>query len=78
MNSEQRRLERYQVIYAWKIMEGLTPNFGDNWSSTTERNGRICKIPPVKGRNSVQTSQKPEFPIFWPKTFKLHAKEYQE
>ena len=42
MDSEQRRLERYQVIYTWKIMEGLTPNCGFNWSSTEERNGRAC------------------------------------
>jgi hypothetical protein len=28
MNSEQRRLERYKVIYVWKILQGLVPNCG--------------------------------------------------
>ena len=42
MNSEQRRLEIYQVNYIWKIMEGLTPNCGVNLSGTEERNGRAC------------------------------------
>ena len=28
MNSEQRRLERYQIIYAWKIIEGLPQTVG--------------------------------------------------
>ena len=32
INSEQRRLERYQVMYIWRIMEGLTPNCGVTWS----------------------------------------------
>ena len=68
-NSEQRRLERYQVIYTWKTMEGLTPNCGVNWSSTTERNGRTCKIPPVKGRNSVQTLRNQSFQVSGPRLF---------
>ena len=69
MNSEQRRLERYQVIYTWKIMEGLTPNCGVNCSSTKERNGRTCKIPPVKGRNSVQTLRNQSFQVSGPRLF---------
>ena len=32
MNSEQRRLERYQIIYVWKIIHGLVPNCGLDWS----------------------------------------------
>ena len=30
MNSEQRRLERYQIIYIWKILQGLVPNHVSN------------------------------------------------
>ena len=26
MNSQQRRFERYRIIYTWKILEGLAPN----------------------------------------------------
>ena len=28
MNLEKKRLERFEIIYDWKIMEGLTPQFG--------------------------------------------------
>ena len=28
MNSEERRLERYRIIYTWKVLEGLVPNCG--------------------------------------------------
>ena len=69
MNSEQRRLERYQVIYIWKIMEGLTPNCGVSWSESTERNGRVCKIPPLKGARSVQTLRSQSFQVSGPRLF---------
>ena len=69
MNSEQRRLERYQVIYIWKIMKGLTPNCGVSWSQTTERNGRLCKIPPLKGARSVQTLRNQSFQVSGPRLF---------
>ena len=28
MYSQQRRMERYRIIYTWKILEGLVPNCG--------------------------------------------------
>ena len=28
MNSQQRRLERYRIIYTWKVLEDLVPNCG--------------------------------------------------
>ena len=42
--SVQRRLERYRVIYLWKILKGLVPNFGIEWD-TTERRGTYIIIP---------------------------------
>ena len=69
MNSEQRRLERYQVMYIWKIMEGLTPNCGVTWSQMTERNGRLCKIPPLKGTRSVPTLRNQSFQVSGPRLF---------
>ena len=69
MNSDQRRLERYQVIYIWKIMEGLTPNCGVSWSESTERNRRVCKIPPLKGARSVQTLRSQSFQVSGPRLF---------
>ena len=37
MNSQQRRLERYQLIYTWKVIEGLVPNPGLSWSPADKR-----------------------------------------
>ena len=48
MNSQQRRFERYRIIYIWKIIEGRVPNCGILTNSSQEgRRGRLCQIPPV-------------------------------
>ena len=39
MNSEQRRLERYKIIYVWKVMEGIVPNCGLKWANS------FCLVP---------------------------------
>ena len=44
LQSIQRRLERYKVIYAWKIMRGLVPNCGLKWYQS-HHNGRYLMIP---------------------------------
>jgi len=28
MYSQERRMERYGIIYTWKILEGVAPNVG--------------------------------------------------
>ena len=41
----QRRSERYCIIYIWKIIEGLAPNFSNPITSTfSGRRGRSCVI----------------------------------
>ena len=43
--SLQRRRERYCIIYGWKIIEGLVPNFSKSIvCSYSERRGRSCII----------------------------------
>ena len=43
--SLQRRRERYCIIYIWKIIEGLAPNFYTPITSTfSEHRGRSCVI----------------------------------
>ena len=43
--SLQRRRERYCIIYVWKIIEGLVPNFSKPIvCSNSERRGRSCII----------------------------------
>ena len=46
--SLQRRRERYQIIYVWKILEGLVPEAGVTLAPEDERKGRLCQIPSLK------------------------------
>ena len=48
MNSLQRRVERYKIIYIWKILEGLVPEANVTLAPEDERKGRLCIIPPLK------------------------------
>ena len=54
LSSEQRRMERYKIIYIWKIMNDLVPNCGIEWSEAGERRGRLCQIPKLMGSSKVQ------------------------
>ena len=66
MNSQQRRLERYRIIYTWKVLEGIVPNCGINKSeSNSERAGRKGTIPIVKSttRQSVKTLRWQSFQV---------------
>ena len=64
LNSIQRRVDRYRIIYTWKSLNGYCPNIGIKWNENTSgRNGKILNIPKVKGvsqisktlrRNSIQ------------------------
>ena len=43
--SLQRRRERYCIIYVWKVLEGLVPNFSHPIIATlSDRRGRSCTI----------------------------------
>ena len=62
MLSLQRRRERYQIIYVWKILENIVPNpviknelsNGNLINSIySSRRGRSCVIPPLNSHSSV-------------------------
>ena len=53
--SLQRRRERYQIIYVWKMLENLVPNVGVAGANSL-RNGRTCIIPTLK-RDATQRIQ---------------------
>ena len=57
--SLERRRERYQVIYTWRIMEEQVPNFDCTPIRTTdsERRGRMCVSPhmPSSAPHRIQT-----------------------
>jgi hypothetical protein len=52
LKSRERRLERYRILYTWKVLEGRVPNCGVE-SYTSERNGRLCRLPPIN-KNASQ------------------------
>ena len=47
MYSQERRMERYRIIYIWKILEGIAPNVGIE-SYTSPRQGHLCRVPQIK------------------------------
>ena len=70
LNSQERRMERYRIIYTWKIIEGLVPNCGEK-VHTNERRGRLSEIPPINGRATqrLKTLREKSFNIHGPKLF---------
>ena len=57
MNSVQRRIERYKIIYVWKTIEALVPENGVSLSSEDGRNGRLFKIPSLKPAERLKRKQ---------------------
>ena len=71
MLSQQRRLERYKIIYTWKILEGRVPNCGVEEIENL-RLGRMCTIPPMKKCSTrVKTLRENSFQIQGPKLFNI-------
>ena len=52
LNSVQRRMERYRVIYLWKMTVGLVPNVGISWT-ISETRGKMITIPKSKSNYSA-------------------------
>ena len=68
MYSQQRRLERYRILYAWKILSNLAPNCG-LVEVTSERRGRQLRIPLHKGRPGVKSLRDQSFQVHGPQLF---------
>ena len=61
LSSTERRQDRYRVLYLWKIMMGLVPNFGITWWADGRR-GIQVKLPPLSGsRAAVRTLRERAF-----------------
>ena len=90
MYSQERRMERYRILYVWKILEGQAPNCGIVCSQDNQRLGRKCLIPGLKagGRKSIQTMREHSFHINGPRLFnclpkklrmiRLHLEDFKE
>ena len=49
LNSTQRRVERYRLIYTWKSLNGLAPSLGMTWNmNSSNRNGKTLNISNMK------------------------------
>ena len=71
MLSLQRRLERYRILYTWKILEGQAPNCGINASGLGDRQGRKCVVPQINNKSSaaVKTMKDQTFQVHGPQLF---------
>ena len=76
MLSQERRMERYRIIYTWKILERKSPNCGIVFKNH-ERLGRLCDIPNIKtnSRKAIQTLRENSFQIHGPKLFNSLPKQ---
>ena len=63
MYSQELRMERYLIIYIWKILKGYAPNCGIEETIDNQRLGRRIKIPSLlsTGRRSIQTLRENSF-----------------
>ena len=70
MNSEQRRMERYRILYVWKVLQGLVPNPGIKELTANENRGRRCIVPFTRDKKRLES-----FNIIGPKLFNTLPKE---
>ena len=71
MLSMQRRLERYRIIYTWKILENQAPNCGivKLEGSENTRLGRRLLVPKVNGSSQTNKLKEQAFQINGAKLF---------
>ena len=70
MNSEQRRMERYRILYVWKVLQGLVPNPGIEELTANENRGRRCIVPFTRDKKRLES-----FNVIGPKLFNNLPKE---
>ena len=71
MLSLQRRLERYRILYVWKILERQVPNCGIQVKLEEGRLGRMCIVPAINrhAQKAVQTMREQTFQVNGPRLF---------
>ena len=50
--SNERRMERYKIIYVWKSLNGHVPSIGLEWNLYLIRHGNTLILPSMKGEAS--------------------------
>ena len=81
--SLERRRERYIIMYVWKVLQGLTPNFdGENYMRTNEsvRRGRVCVLPAARrgAMQRLQTMHEGSVPVLGARLFNCLPRELRE
>ena len=51
--STERRVERYTIIYTWKVLQGVVHNCGVLAAPDSLRRGRQATVPSLTGSNQV-------------------------
>ena len=76
MYSLERRRERYNIIYVWKIMEKKVPNFSQSDNSGIQeywnlRRGGYCTVPAInlRSQRQIQSIRDASFGIRGPRLF---------
>ena len=73
--SLQRRRERYHIIYVWKMLNDMVPNFDDDCCKirtvNRERRGKLCILPAINTRATahVKTLKEESFAVCGPRLF---------
>ena len=57
MNSEIRRIERYKILYTWKVLQQIVPNPGIDLLPLNENRGRMCHVPFTRNEKRMATFQ---------------------
>ena len=80
MFSQERRMERYRIIYMWKVLEAKVPNCGVTEAPENERLGRRVAIPALRpgGRRAVQTLREQGFQVNGARLFNSLPKRIRE
>ena len=72
LNSQERRRERYQIIFIWKVSQGLVTGYDVNFTHSPRR-GRLVTIPPFNKQApaSVRNARESSLAIKGAKIFNL-------
>ena len=67
-NSQQRRIERYKIIYVWKSLENIVPDTNISLANDeSSRIGRMCRVPALKPKERKKREE--SFQSAGPKLF---------
>ena len=64
---------RNRLVYTWKVLEGLVPDWGVKEKQEGRRCGRKCEIPSInwKAKKSVHTLREQTFQVNGPKLYNI-------